>query len=229
MLADRRSALTLIELTVVLVILAVLAGLVVPIVTSASDHARYAATHATMARLRDVIMGQYRHDMSGLLPRAGDAVSLPGDPSGTNRSVPQLVFLFVNPGPTSTGAVNLSATTINPVINTTIAPASVPGSATVTYNPIASLGWRGPYLETGVAAKYPGTDPIHAATFDPTNIYGVNGDLTVLDGWNMPIVIQQTQTTVGTLTTTTTSLVSAGPDQNLSTTTDNIILNLYTR
>jgi type II secretory pathway pseudopilin PulG len=257
----RRSGLSLIELAVVLVILVALAGLVIPLVTSTSDHAKYTATHATMARLRDVIMGQYRHDMSGLLPRIGTASgvkSLPNDPTGTSRTVPQLVFLFVNPGPTnavdSNGNLlvdgNNTQVQINPAnattmaSNTTISAANVPGTTTVTVNRVTGLGWRGPYLETSAAPTFPGPELMShdpriqqlAKNFLSANgtyggPFGVLGDLTVLDGWNMPIILYvpltPTTNSVG-VSTTTISLISAGPDQTLGT-SDDIILNLYTR
>jgi hypothetical protein len=197
-------------------------------VTSTSEHAKHTATHTTMSRLRDVIMGQYRHDMSGLLPRPGDTNPLPLLNATKRSAIPQLVFLFVNPGPTT--IVDAKGKPVVDAGGNQLPPinpgdtSKVPGLAIPTYNPVTSLGWRGPYMEIGNAAIYPGPDATYGPKF-PTD-YGVSGvDLTVLDAWYMPIVLQQVTDTTTNITTV--YLVSAGADQTLDT-TDDIKLTLYT-
>jgi prepilin-type N-terminal cleavage/methylation domain-containing protein len=209
MVANRRWALTLIELIVVLAVLAVLAGLAVPLITGTSDTARTTATNATLVQLRDIIMGTYRVDMNGQLPRAGIK------PSPTTRQpTSQLRYLFINPGP------NSATDTINPGPGG-VGDTSAAETSTSTYNVTSRFGWRGPYLlTTGSTYPTPGT------VF--TNVYGESGDPTVLDGWLNPIVIIESVDSLGVKHAV---LTSAGPDGifNTATTpsTDDLILPLY--
>jgi type II secretory pathway pseudopilin PulG len=89
-------------------------------------------------------------------------------------------------------------------------PSTNPESTTVTFDPAYRLGWRGPYLVHNNDSLY----ATHIAN-GFTNVYGENGDPTVLDGWGNPIVIQNP----GTLADgrQDVRLVSAGPDGVLDT------------
>jgi prepilin-type N-terminal cleavage/methylation domain-containing protein len=82
--------------------------------------------------------------------------------------------------------------------------------ATVTFNPVYKLGWRGPYVVANNGSVY----TINAAGFSEQ--YGETGDPAVLDGWGNPIVIQNPLTSLpggllpdGSLDV---RLVSAGPN-----------------
>src|SRR5262249_15828751 len=104
------------------------------------------------------------------------------------------------------------------------------------------IGWNGPYLTSGRATF---------ATYDSTShfyMYGQAGDPTVFDGWGNPIVIRAYSTANPTipqpnklptlnpptphppsltfLTIANGVLVSAGPDGDLSTDTDNVTLKI---
>ncbi len=64
-----QSGVTLIELTVVLLILIALAGLVVPYMGGTSSKALCEATDLSMQNLKKIIMGQYYLDTLGYLPK----------------------------------------------------------------------------------------------------------------------------------------------------------------
>jgi type II secretory pathway pseudopilin PulG len=91
--------------------------------------------------------------------------------------------------------------------------------ATVQYDPVYCRGWRGPYLADRGRVTY----TINAgAGF--LECYGENGDPTVLDGWDRPIVLQHP----GTLSDgrQDVRLVSAGPDGVVSIPADKLTAEL---
>ena len=71
-----RSGLTLLELTVVLVILIGLAGVLVPLVTSTGDDARKTTTRATLKSLRDAVLTYYQ-DMKGITVGTAGETGIP--------------------------------------------------------------------------------------------------------------------------------------------------------
>lgn len=95
-----------------------------------------------------------------------------------------------------------------------INPASA--SAVPNFDPRTRRGWRGPYLvsSTGTYA----VDDVDGFTRD----FGETGDPSPCDPWGKPLVIQQA--VVNGLTVW--QLTSAGPDGNLTTTSDNLTLDL---
>ncbi len=133
------SGVTLIELTVVLFILVALAGVTIPMFTGTARYTECVATDATLANIRDAIMGGggqggYRSDM-GVMPV--DVVATPS-PSSLNN-------LFNNP---LYGNGIINSTTNNPSFNTST---SILTSATTqTFNAVTQRGWRGPYLTGGI-------------------------------------------------------------------------------
>ncbi|MFO0903833.1 MAG: prepilin-type N-terminal cleavage/methylation domain-containing protein [Pirellulales bacterium] len=206
--ARRRSGLTLLELVVVVTIVALLAGLSLAVVGSLLEDSREQITMTTMRQLQMLLVNRYAPDMAGLAPAAAPLLvrrGLPGPFPGllepaTRSSAPQLAFLFVNP-------------TTN--------------DAQATFDPIVHRGWRGPYL-TPSAACYPGWNEdgqAHLRGF--TAEFGIaesapgvgDGDPAVLDGWGNPIVIQGAALVDA-------QLVSAGPDGDLATSSDNVVLRL---
>ena len=89
---SRRTALTLLELLITLVVLAALAGIVVPLLSGTTDMAQTRVTNANLVMVRDAILNRYRPDMLGRLPRPGQ----PGLDAG-RPDRPQMRYLFVNP------------------------------------------------------------------------------------------------------------------------------------
>lgn len=197
-----RAGLTILELVVVLAILAVIVAIAVPLFTDTADHSRIVATKSSMVELRNLIANRYMLDMRGQVANSasvGVQKGLPGPDEGhiapSDRTLnPQLAFLFLNP-------------TTN--------------SSTTSFNAITSRGWRGPYLSGG--GRYPGIRAESAETRGFTKNFGIAGDPTPLDGWGNPIVL----ISGGAISSYTTDggvigvLVSAGPDEDLTTISDN--------
>jgi len=182
-----QRGLTLIELTVVLLIMIALAGTVVPYVGGIGHSAMCQTTDATLQAVKAAIMGGsegqgFYGDNLGMLP----AVE-----KGGNKF--SLHFLF------SVRDVDAAAASWLP------------------YNVKTAVGWRGPYLTTGAsldAATVAALDPSFSAVFDSANsatdafVYidmrsydGADADTTptsaeaahlihVLDAWHRPIVLQ---------------------------------------
>ncbi len=172
----RRSALTLLELVVVMVVLVALAGMTLPLFDNVSTQSRTSTTLASLRQLQTLILNTYVPNMKGADIAAGTSTAgVQINPNGLPRSSPtaqpMLIWLFHN-------------------------PASSYGTDTATQNtyaPVTQLGWNGPYLMGGTAT-YPGLNP-NAANEGFTTTYGTPpsgttpGDQTVLDGWGNPIVI----------------------------------------
>lgn len=191
---EYRAGLTLVELVVVMVILVALAGIALPLVGTVSDQARIDATNASLHRLQNVILNQYVPDMKGADIWAGlnpsgpviDPDGMPRSASTTAPNVPQLINLFVNPA---------NGTTAN------------------SYNSVSRLGWKGPYLTSGLS-MYPGVNSA-AASEGFIATYGATGDQTVIDGWGNPIVIVPVEDTTSASPQYYHVLLSAGPTGSL--------------
>ena len=211
----KRRGLTLVELTVVLVVMAALAAFILPLLNDAPDDARTIVTRANLRQLRDIIRGAYRADMTGRLP-VPSATWLAADP--TRRATPQLAFLFWNADSTPAG----------PTLS--------------SFTPAKAFGWRGPYVGNTVTDRTSAsTFSIANLTTAPAqrkfasnstswslrgkndaadwlHDFGNEGDPTVLDGWLFPIVIQRRLLANGSLGPM--SLQSAGLDNILDTADD---------
>ena len=206
-----QRGMTLIELSVVLLILSAIAGLAAPYVGGIGSAASCQTTDATMHAVKEAIMGGaagagFYGDTLGLFPAVVKG-----------RNEYSLHFLF------SSKNVDGSSETWAP------------------YNAKTAVGWRGPYLTVGASldtATLGGLDSTFGATFDPaqptTDAYvhvnmrsfdGADADTTatateasklihVLDAWHRPIVLQIPYN--GTkLDTQYARLVSAGPGNGL--------------
>ncbi|BCX82750.1 hypothetical protein MIT9_P2336 [Methylomarinovum caldicuralii] len=214
---------TLLELTVVLLILVALAGVVIPFTQGTVDQAACQATDATLAAVKEAIMGSgagpgYYSDMGNRLPYYRDGsgnADCHDDTAAGGDPIYHLHFLF-----------NVSATNSTP--KKSVCPKSLQ-----SFRPNLALGWRGPYLQNGGGkladpAKLDSSfsDTTHHVAFDHKSSTFQN-DFHVLDHyrWHNPIVLQVP--TSGTCSgypdpSWCARLVSAGPDGALSTTLANV-------
>jgi len=182
----QRPGLTLLELLIVLAILAAVSTLVLPSVGQRLGEGRETLTSASLARLRDVVADVYCQDARREFTWP-NWIPWPNiNVSPTRLSAPQLRYLFVNPD-TET--------------------------ATVTFDPVYKIGWRGPYVAEHGNQRY-----TVDMTANFTRQYGESGDPTVWDAWGRPIVIQSP----GLLADgrRDVRLVSAGPNGVLDTPPD---------
>jgi len=165
-----QKGMTLIELTVVLLILVALAGLAIPYVGGTNRMALCQATDASMHAIKTAIMGGgsnsgFYMDLLGKYPKATK-----GDTADFN-----LQFLFTPMTDSSWGNQN-------------------------DYNPKTAVGWRGPYLMSGVTNDFSvdndndtnKTDELHSSFGSATYVNQAitAGDQVALDAWGRPIVIQ---------------------------------------
>jgi len=210
-----QRGLTLIELTVVLLIMIALAGTVLPYVGGVGHSAMCQTTDATLHTVKDAIMGGatgsgYYADLLGQFPRdryiatQGDS-----DPSNDVYSY-SLHYLFVrDDGKDNDGDTHMPSSDGMTGVD--------PDDEWRAYTPQTAVGWRGPYLTTGAsldAATVAALDPSFSAVFDSANaatdafVYidmrsydGADADTTptgaeaahlihVLDAWHRPIVLQ---------------------------------------
>jgi prepilin-type N-terminal cleavage/methylation domain-containing protein len=161
-----QRGMTLIELSVVLLILIALAGLAVPYVGGIGSTAMCQTTDATMQAVKEAIMGGaagpgFYGDTLGYYPKATKSTTADYN----------LTYLFSAPSDTSWGGM-------------------------VSFNAKTAVGWHGPYLHSGGAAIPAGVGPSFADVFDAaTNPTGkvhlaINGGSQVMDAWHRPIILQ---------------------------------------
>lgn len=117
----KQIGVTLIELTVVLLVLVALAGIVIPYIDGTSSAALCNATDVTMQNIKKVIMERYYLDTLGKFPQDLDVLA------SNTTSPPEynLYYLFANK--------NFSRTRIHK-----------------PFDPETQIGWRGAYLQNGV-------------------------------------------------------------------------------
>ncbi len=188
---------TLLELTVVLLILVALAGVTVPYVAGTGQMARCQATDATLLAVKQAIMGGaggpgFYGDLLGQYP-AGSKQNA----SYTGNDI-NLTYLLTQPA-----------------------------AWAKKYNPKTGVGWREPYVQNGRIPPTGLDDisfnPTNA--FDSTNSATFNNKVhesvtttpQIMDAWNRPIVLQvpckkaSTNAPTCTLQYDYARLVSAGP------------------
>jgi prepilin-type N-terminal cleavage/methylation domain-containing protein len=171
---------TLLELSVVLLILVALAGLVAPYVGGIGSTASCQTTDATMHAVKEAIMGGtmgagFYGDTLGQLPRDRYFAT------GYN-----LNYLFTrddgldNDGdgnwPSSDGKTNVD-----------------PDDEWRAYNAKTSMGWRGPYLQSGGAAVPASLGNGFSDTVTTRKVHiaiDANAGSQVLDAWGRPLVLQ---------------------------------------
>ncbi len=171
-----QSGMTLLEITVVLLILIALAGMVVPYVSITSGTATCQATDATLQAVRQAIMGGaagpgYYADTLGFYPKASQA---------STDTAYNLKYLFEK-------------------------------GSWDEYNPKTGVGWRGPYLMSGISLA----DKTKLAAHFSSATYAhalADSDNIVNDGWGRPIILQVPATcSVSPNSSDCARLVSAGP------------------
>jgi type II secretory pathway pseudopilin PulG len=193
-----QRGLTLLELTVVLLIMIALAGTVVPYVMDTGRTAQCQTTDATMQAVKAAIMGGpagsgYYADLLGRFPR-DRYIDMQGDSNTLNDIYSySLHYLFVrddgldNDGdgnaPSNDGITNVD-----------------PDDEWRAFNAQSRVGWHGPYLQNGMTNNFAVdvdsdgdlTDELHASFGDLAHVHVpvAAGDQVVLDGWGRPIVLQ---------------------------------------
>lgn len=113
---------TLIELTVVLLVLVALAGLTLPMYTNTPRYAQCVATDATMANIRDAIMGSggmggYRSDMGGVPRLDNNITQASANASSLNDLYNNPFYDYLIPGYTAAGYTGYSNPPFNPSFN----------------------------------------------------------------------------------------------------------------
>ena len=128
-LRKQEAGVTLIELTVVLLVLIALAGVVVPYVGGTAQSSMCSTTDVTLANIRDAILGTGA--TSGFKNELGMMPSYDGMPT---------------PPPYKDGI--LSELYHNPAYIDVVTPANN-STSYAAYNPTTRHGWNGPYLTGG--------------------------------------------------------------------------------
>ncbi len=190
---------TLLELTVVLLVLVALAGLVVPYVGGTGQMARCQATDATMIAVKEAVMGGasgsgFYGDLLGQYPAGTKQI-----PSG-NGSDFNLKYLFEKPSWAQAFNIKTAVGWRNPYLqNGRIAPTGLDSSFTPTN------------------AFNKGT----SSTFGNKVHESISTGAQVMDAWNRPIVLQvpcekaTASATTCTLNFDYARLVSAGPGSGI--------------
>lgn len=179
---------TLLELTVVLLILIALAGLTMPYMVGTSSKALCEATDLTMQNIKKAIMNGYYLDTLGKFPQDLDGLK-PNSPSHYN-----LHYLFSKSSLGTTPRVHQS------------------------FDIETAIGWRdGGYLEGGLSLDSTNpvfkasnlsvnfTDTSKSFVHDAL----ADGHVVILDGWGRPIIMQFDSTNG------IARLVSAGPGKGI--------------
>lgn len=169
---NKQSGVTLIELTVVLLVLVALAGVAIPYLHGTGSAAMCKATDVTMQNVKKVIMERYYLDTLGKFPQ---------DLQGLTTAIPDynLHYLFSDS-------------------NIPVPPATTPARTHKPFDPATQTGWRtGGYLQGGItltSGQNYSAENLDISFTDTTkgfvNSPLINGDIIILDGWGRPIIIQ---------------------------------------
>lgn len=187
-----QHGMSLVEISVVLLVLTALAGVVAPYVGNKTAAAMCQTTDATLQAVKTAIMGN------------GNGAGFYGDtlgyyPKATKSTNADYALSYLLTAPTDGSWGNMAQ-----------------------YNPKTALGWRGPYLQTGGVLSAEATltldnsfDAYDAAT-NPNGKAHINHRVTtmpqIFDGWHHPIILQIPNTcSYATTPAGCARLVSAGP------------------
>lgn len=214
----KQQGFTLLELTVVLLLLIALTGVVLPYFASTAEETACQATDATLAALREAIVGGasgpgYSNDLQNRLPYyrdAGGNESCADDTATGGTPRYHLHFLV------STSTFGSSAKSLCP-------------KSLQSFHPSLTLGWRGPYAKGAAKLFHPESLDDRFDDFDYVHIKHTTDhreDLYFLDQfrWRAPVVLQVPPATADCPThlgagdgDKCARLVSAGPDGRLDT------------
>jgi len=160
MKGNNQKGVTLLELTVVLLILIALAGLAIPYIGGTSRKVLCDATDVSMANIKKAIMDRYYLDTLGRFPQ--DLDGLTANATFASRDY-NLHYLFSDR--------NIGG-----------------GRIHKSFDPDSATGWRsGGYLQSGFVLENDLTDNFSLSTFtDPL----LADHIVAMDSWGRPIVIQ---------------------------------------
>lgn len=171
-----QHGLTLLELTIVLLILMALAGLTLPSFTEVPRYAQCTATKSTMKAIRDALLGN---------------IDGPGYVADIGYFPTSLTALFTLPSYCSDRSITTAAA---------CATASETWQPEDEFNPVTGKGWRGPYMQDVITIK--ATDLADGNFEDPTTVALSHisppiapGDAVILDSFahgsvRRPIILQ---------------------------------------
>jgi len=179
------KGITLLELTVVLLVLVALAGLTIPYVAGTGQMARCQATDATLQEIKRAIMGGpsgpgFYGDLLGYYPKKTKSTAADYN----------LHFLLSQPTDASWGSMN-------------------------KYNRKTAVGWRGPYLQGGRTTGANAFNDVFNSTTNLTGKVhvDVSNSTQIMDTWDRPVILQVPyDTSVSNYNLKYARLVSAGPD-----------------
>ncbi|WP_431065588.1 hypothetical protein [Methylotuvimicrobium sp.] len=185
-----QRGLTLLELSVVLLVLIALAGLTVPYIGGTGQMAMCRATDATLQAVKAAIMGGpagpgFYADTLGYYPK--------NSRNNDDLTDMNLTYLFIKPNGTPVFA---------------------------DYKPTTAVGWHGPYLQTGGVAPASLHDSFTQTSEGKVHqTLDDNNKPQVLDAWGNPVVLQIPIDTTDSNKPNFdyARLVSAGPDGVLDT------------
>jgi type II secretory pathway pseudopilin PulG len=222
----RQAGMTLIEMGVVLLIVVTMAGLALPRLSGSTRAAACQTTDASLAAVRDAIMGS-----GAAAGYYGDMGTLPANPDPAKNTQYDLHYLFSRFDKTNAKCSD---------------PLKMDDPAQCRqhskFNPTTQRGWRGPYLRGGLTvqtgrASDTNTPPGDLSARNFTNASYVNaavadGDSIVADAYSnfqnpvfiapSPIILQVPTTCPDYIDNRYCArLVSAGPDGVLNATLDN--------
>ena len=198
MYSIKQKGMTLIELTVVLLILVALAGLALPYVSGTSRKALCDATDVSMMNIKQVIMQRYYLDTLGNFPQ-----DLEGLSSNTDSELYNLHFLFSQ---SSLGVDGI--------------PHNTDDRGHKVFDPDSAIGWHGAYLQNGQELKANMT----TGNFNNSSYTAPlkKDHSVVIDSWGRPFILQVVTKSncLSNWGITTTDahcarLVSAGPESGL--------------
>ena len=229
------SGFTLAELTITIAVIATVAALAITTLSGVAERAKLRAAEIDMRTIRAAIVGSSASAAADAPNYIADMSPLPGFDPATLR-----IHCLLNPtNIIARGNIRLDDFAAAPGAPSAPTPAGyAPYAAFTNWNPQASRGWRGPYLDTPRRIEYPAPNArsrASGATFaergffpNGQNTYGAAGEAAIEDPWGNPFVIQVPPSAVFAASPASPDasprrrfrfarIVSAGPDGALQT------------